>query len=533
MNFKRFGTMVDCSRNAVMTVDSVKKWLDLCAEFGHNMFSLYMEDTYEVDDNPYFGYGRGRYSKEELKEIDDYANSKGIEVIPCIQTLAHLNGMVRWLEYKMDMVDCYDILLAGEEKVYTLIDNMFKTIKECFRTDTVNIGMDEAHMIGRGKYYDIHGDTDRTKILLDHLNRVSEIAKKYGFNLTMWSDMFFRLAAGGNYYDSNAKIDANVGDLIPDNVQLVYWDYYARNKEHLNKMFKAHKKIKDGTWFANSLWTSFGMSPLNQYAVKAAKLSTKACIDNKVENFIVTLWGDDGAEVSKFATIPSLFCNSEFAKGNFKMSDIKAKFKKRFGISYDKFVYLDTLFGDETSNGSKYLLYNDLFTGLYDMYTTEDTPGQFAKMARKLSPLTKNEKYGYLFETQYWLCKILAIKANMGIRIRKAYKENNKEELKVIIKDLKTVSKLLKKFFVAFRNQWMKENKPYGFDVQNARLGGLMQRVEHCTETLQDYVDGKLDRILELEEEILDIFCGEPGGLRPSGHTRALWHRGTVTPNRF
>ena len=34
---------------------------------------LYTEDTYEVDGQPYFGYMRGRYSKEEMKEIDDFA----------------------------------------------------------------------------------------------------------------------------------------------------------------------------------------------------------------------------------------------------------------------------------------------------------------------------------------------------------------------------------------------------------------------------------------------------------------------------
>ena len=36
---------------------------------------LYTEDTYEVDNEPYFGYMRGRYSADELRELDDYAYS--------------------------------------------------------------------------------------------------------------------------------------------------------------------------------------------------------------------------------------------------------------------------------------------------------------------------------------------------------------------------------------------------------------------------------------------------------------------------
>ena len=98
-DFRRFGTMVDCSRNAVMNVPAVKKWIDVTAAMGYNTLMLYTEDTYEVDGQPYFGYMRGRYSKAELRELDDYAAEKGMELIPCIQTLAHLNAIFRWPQY--------------------------------------------------------------------------------------------------------------------------------------------------------------------------------------------------------------------------------------------------------------------------------------------------------------------------------------------------------------------------------------------------------------------------------------------------
>ena len=153
--FHRFGTMIDCSRNAVMSVKGVKRWIDLTADLGYNELLLYTEDTYEVDENPYFGYRRGRYSQEELREIDQYALSKGVNLVPCIQTLAHLNAIVRWPAYK-GMVDINDILLAGDERVYELIDKMFSSLSKCFSSRIINIGMDEARMIGRGKYYDLH-----------------------------------------------------------------------------------------------------------------------------------------------------------------------------------------------------------------------------------------------------------------------------------------------------------------------------------------------------------------------------------------
>ena len=119
--------MLDCSRNAVPTVNSLTKWIDVISDMGYNTLLLYMEDTYEVDNHPYFGYMRGRYTQEELRRIDGYALKKGVELIPCIQTLAHLQSIERWPEY-WGHFDCADILCVGDEKNYELIDGMFSAL---------------------------------------------------------------------------------------------------------------------------------------------------------------------------------------------------------------------------------------------------------------------------------------------------------------------------------------------------------------------------------------------------------------------
>ena len=78
-----------------MRPETVKLWIDLSAAMGYNALMLYTEDTYEIFVEPYFGYGRGRYSVQELRELDDYAAAHGVELIPCIQTIAHLNTLKR------------------------------------------------------------------------------------------------------------------------------------------------------------------------------------------------------------------------------------------------------------------------------------------------------------------------------------------------------------------------------------------------------------------------------------------------------
>lgn len=537
--FKRFGTMLDCSRNAVMTTQSVKKWIDLTADLGYNTLLLYTEDTYEIDGEPYFGYMRGRYTQKELKEINEYAVSRGMELIPCIQTLAHLNAIVKWPVYR-EHVDTEDILLAGDEAVYELIDRMFETVSKCFTSRTVNIGMDEAHMIGRGKYYDLHGDRNRSEILIEHVNRVAQIGKKYGLNLIMWSDMFFKLAAG-EYYAKDAQIDEEIKKKIPDNVELIYWDYYSTEKTHYDEMLSAHEKLKEGTWFAGGMWSWVGFAPHNSFSMTCSRAALTSCRRQGIQNAFFTMWGDNGGECSKFSLLPSLFYVSQLAKGNDDPEDIREKFKEKYGISFDDFLQLDLpgtpgVAENEICDAEKYLLYNDCFTGLFDTTLAGDEGSRYAacsvKLARIVKELegTKAAEWSYLFETQQALCEVLSIKSGLGAKTRRVYENPDKAELKELMAEYEALAEKLTHFHKVYRNQWFQENKPHGFDVQDIRLGGLIMRVKSCLDRLEDLYQGKISVIEELEEAQLDARGDETLKGKPTYFNN--WEQ-TVTANRI
>ncbi len=71
--------MLDVSRNAVMKVEQVKKFIDCLEKMGYNTLELYAEDTYKIERETLFGYMRGRYSLAELQEIDGYVQARGVE----------------------------------------------------------------------------------------------------------------------------------------------------------------------------------------------------------------------------------------------------------------------------------------------------------------------------------------------------------------------------------------------------------------------------------------------------------------------
>lgn len=511
-NKNNFGVMLDCSRNAVMKTEQVKRFAKIISSFGYNSIQLYTEDTYRIDGEPYFGYLRGRYTAEEIRDLDKYCAGIGVELIPCIQTLAHLNQVFRWSKYR-DINDTADILLADEEKTYQLIDKMFAFLKSAFTSRRVNIGMDEAHMLGRGAYLDKHGLVDRFKIIKKHLDRVLEIAAKYGFRCMMWSDMFMRIQNGGEYYSYNSHVSEAAKASVPDNVDLIFWDYYHTDKKMYDAMFDAHEKLAgDKVWFAGGAWTWIGPAPRNGFTLKTMKPAALSAAQHGVNNVFITMWGDDGKECSFYSVLPSLFAIKKFYDGETDMSAIKREFGELVGIDYDAMALLDAPSDvgkgkNKATNPCRYLLFNDPLLGIMDSTVGEDYAKQFKTASRKLAKHVKDEQFGYIFEFEKLLCDVLSLKCDLGIKLRAAYKAGDKSALESYIPLIKKIEKTLDKFYYAFKNLWFTENKPHGFDVQDIRIGGLAMRLRNARERISDYVCGKINVIEELEETLLDPLC--------------------------
>lgn len=507
--FKTMGVMIDMSRNAVMNLESLKRFLILLKKMGYNCAMLYTEDTYEVNDEPYMGYMRGKYTKEEIKEIDAFASSIGISLIPCIQTLAHMTAAVRWGKFP---VDDGDIMLVDDERTYEFIDNIFATISQCFSSKKIHIGMDEAHMLGRGKHLDIHGYESVDVLMKRHLKRVCEIAEKYGYELLMWSDMFFRPWNDGQYKIPKKEIPKEYVKALPKSVIPVYWDYYGIDEEEYSDMMCNHAQLSKKSWFAGGSWSWGGFAPHNTFTLKSMLPAIEACKKNNIRNMFITLWGDNGGECSHFAQLPSLFYIAQYAKGVTDENIIKARFKKLVGVDYDDFIKVDLLnciTGNEQEphpkNPGKYMLYSDCFNGFLDYTVMEGGSQLYGEYAKQLYDVAKKtRRYGYLFNSLAKLCDVLAIKYELGVKTRNAYHKQDREELRRLAKeDYAKVIKLVEGFAKAFEKQWFYENKTSGFDVQDLRIGGLIRRLSSCKRRLLDYVDGKIERIEELEGDIL------------------------------
>ena len=496
------GFMLDCSRNAVPKPEMVKRLIGLLVLMGYEYLELYTEDTYELPGEPYFGYKRGRYSRAELEEFISFAECFRMEMVPCIQTLAHLKNLTYWGDYH-DIFDIDDILLVGHEKTYNLIRKCVRYCKEVFHTNRINIGADEAFNLGLGKYAKLHGFCSKHEIYKEHLKKVFDICKEEGMQPEFWGDAF---------YHTDAPVE-DIQSIFDGEQTPIYWNYDIYDKEKHCDIMTRFQQYAGKMIYAGGLRKWSMLAPDNGYTEEALDLAFEAATECGVKHILITTWGDNGSECSVYTTIPSMWyaahqlfpcCVDEDTILHYLTGYTRDEWKV-----CDRINYVVPRVGNQMSDAGKYMLYNDYLIGLMDYHTPDFAGEVFAELHRIYDEFAKRDsQFSYLFDTYAALSKALIRKATYGKRLRDAYQKNDKETIGSLVEELTFIREDLHEFYTTFRNLWMKENKGYGFEVSDVRIGGLIARIETVTIMLRDYLEGRIDKIYELEDESLDYWCG-------------------------
>lgn len=512
--------MLDCSRNAVMNTESIKRLIDILAKCGYDSLTLYMEDVFEIEYDEYFGHMRGRYSKEELREIVQYARQYGMDVRPCIQTLAHMNQYLKW-RGSFELCDCEDILFCDNEKTYIFLENIIKSLSDIFPCPRFMIGMDEARLLGAGKYYDKYGYVERKTIFLKHLGKVADILRKYGKIGLIWSDSLFSYLKM-NYFEANTdeRVPDSVVHEIPENIELIYWNYGQEKTEVFERKIIQHKQFGRAVYCGGSTIGPSNISPMNDLAVKYLSVALEACKKSGVAGYGLYHWGDDGAELSVFSVLPSVCFCSAFCYG----IDYKKLFFAITGIEIEQFMLLDKMnrpygnykkyendIAEYFKNVSKYCLYNDVLLGLCDANISLEYSLSYAATSDLLKKINAGD-YQYIFDTQIALAQLLEKKSTAGILLKEAYEKKDKTKLERCVLDLENIIQLTERFAQVYQKQWLKDNKPFGLEIFHQRIGGMLYRLRYAIEKIQAYTKNEIDRIEELEEKRLSFDKNLPEG---------------------
>lgn len=493
------GMMFDVSRNAVLRPEMLKDFFRRMACMGMNVGMMYTEDTYEVPGEPYFGYQRGRYSIQELRELDDYAAVFGIELVPCIQTLGHLNRILHW----PDMAhygDNGEVLLVDHEETYALLERMISAAGTPYRTKKIHVGMDEAHGIGLGSHLRIHGYENPHAIIQRHLSRVKKITDSLGLQPIMWSDMYFRPDSPTyGYYDSGEPSQEAVESVVPG-VQLMYWDYYHNNEAEYTQMLEKHKKLTQEPLFAGGIWTWTGPAPDYEKTLQTTIPALTACKKAGISFVLAAAWGDNGAEANLMTALPGMQLYAEFAyTGEYDEQWLAQRFRICCDGEIKPFLRLsafNTVPGMTATwlrpvNSSKFLLYQDPLVQLF----AKDTEGlamtlHYEMLAKEYGGYAaEGGTYGQLMTFYAQLAQVLAEKCRWHEGAATAVRKGDKLAAATLVESLERAGKQADVLRKLWRTLWMHTNKPYGFEVLDGRMGAVCARMETACTRMQNWIN--------------------------------------------
>jgi hypothetical protein len=511
------GFMLDVSRNGVVKVSYLKQKLTRLALMGMNYFCLYTEDTFPFPEEPLFGYGRGGYTVEEIRELVDFGKILGVTLFPCIQTLGHLEQILKFPKFQ-HLKDNEYIGNVYKEEFYDLLDRMIESITSLFDTNLIHIGMDETHGLARGSAFKENEPINPRMVYLKHLNRIVKMCESKDLKPMMWGDIIMGTTVG------ETQMSEEEMAYVPKEVVVDYWDYHQCDEkiyeEHLNAIVsKGYEAVvSPGAW----CWTRF--FPSYEKASKNIITLLNSAKKVGIHGAMTTQWGDDGHECLFDYNIPA---NALFLTVCVEDNDYeeiaKQKVKTFFGADYDLLVHLSRIddLGEKSEtlsapNIGKCLVYEDpvtaLVSGCENFGQVQD---YYQKLSESFYDHGHDNEFRALFDFAGVFCEYAAIKSSLHGFIKEAYDQNDFERLKLGLKKIDNAhvkARLLKNMY---SDLWIKERKVFGLEMIEGRWATQVSRLEFLSQRIQSYLSGAVTRLEELEMQHLD------------------WEHGVEEPNKW
>jgi len=279
------GISDDITRGQIPTVDNAKRLIRLLSHYKMNFYFIGYETEFLANkDHPKFAENMGYLTKTEIDEIQKYAKSHFIELVPFFQVLGHYDNILSLPEY-IDLAEfpgsqCLNII--DTEKVRSFLDNIIKNISDTFDSNYIHIGGDESWDFGKFKSKDIIKEKGIGKAYFDHYYWVYKKCKDYGKeNIFLYHD----IVAHQQDFLKN----------IPKDVIMFYWKYFTNNK----LFYRKSKYLKNFGFRVIVSPTIFNWSRF----FPDFKLSTKNILalynyakKNEFLGGITSQWGDYGHE---------------------------------------------------------------------------------------------------------------------------------------------------------------------------------------------------------------------------------------------
>ncbi len=475
------GVHDDISRGPVPTLDFMKRQIRTAAEFKLNMWSIYLEYTFEYSSDPLIGPPGGSLTPAEIKELVAYAKQYHVDIVPEQQAFGHLHHVLKWEKYS-DIAELPhgNVLTPTNPKTYEFIKRLYSELVPLFPSPFFHIGSDETFELGQGKTKDLAAKEGLGKVYFDHIIKVRELMAPYHKRLMFWGDIALR------YPD--------LLQTLPKDLIVMTWNYSPRDEfdplikpfrdagldvmvcpgvNNWNRIFPDNNEavkniqnfVQDGQKLGaigmlNTTWDDDGEALFNMtwygilYGAAAAWQPGSAPVDQFRNNFD---WAFYRNIDHTFATIIS-----DFDKIHETLSKAGA------GDANDYLMWTDYFSADEKMALNRVLpvaaSVRDLAENALELVTrnrdrarrNQDTLPVLAFAARRLDFVGMKWLYAAQISQLYWDAYL-----HLSERARVSHDLQIINSVNGLVEDLRDSTSELRK---EYREAWLAENRPYWLD---------------------------------------------------------------------
>lgn len=244
-------------RTEVMTLPALESLVDKASACGMTHIVMEWEATFPFESNSTLR-SAGAFTREEFDRFMDYAQKRGVSIIPLQNCFGHCEYILsheRYASVREDSRDFSQVCPSQTENAKRIFASIFSEIAAAHPSPYMHIGCDETRLLGHcRKCAKRASEVGVAQLYCDYVAQMCEMVKSLGKIPVIWGDIVERypemisslpegiVVADWNYgwKASEAEIDAlrergvtlwGASSLrcAPDNIHLTQWDVHFDN----------------------------------------------------------------------------------------------------------------------------------------------------------------------------------------------------------------------------------------------------------------------------------------------------------------
>ena len=262
--------------------------------------------------------------------------------------------------------------------------------------------------------------------------------------------------------------------------------------------------LGSGIWTWSRVWYDHPLT------VNTALPGIAAGLKTRLKEIFFTMWGDNGGYCLYESALAGLEMCAGAAYGS-AADDVKlysARSKVIGKFDYQLYTKAADMYnGEQSVILPEWIYWDDPLQGQYITATGNRVPQDFARFTGKIKENIRliNDS-GTADDALLTLGAMLrSIKAKIELydALNQAYSAKDKNALKHIADTvIPDVIAICRKYERSYRDNWMKNAKPFGLEVMQRRSAGMIDRLYEAQLRINEYLDGKAESIEEIEERL-------------------------------